>query len=243
MTPDMKFEGLLVSRDIHVLKEMTRIMEDLSIDVDLCMFSNRALDILGKREIDLLVIDCEDHGSASEILGALGSLSGSRRITTLAIVNGGIPGEPIRAGAHVVVQKPLSDNFQVEFRDLVYARMVAERRQQHRYAVRWLVAAKDMNGNPVQVTVTDLSEAGIGFSFAGRVSAGDRLKLRVMLTGANQIIQFDARAVWTLRSNIAGAEIVSISAADSDVLRKWLKQKHEVKNAATQQPNCQLSGV
>jgi hypothetical protein len=36
MTPDMKFEALLVSQDLQVLQRTVETMEDLSIDVDIC---------------------------------------------------------------------------------------------------------------------------------------------------------------------------------------------------------------
>jgi hypothetical protein len=62
MTPDMKFEALLVSRNLHTPKGVLETLEDFSIDVDICMSSMRAVDVLSKLNVDLVVIDCENNG-------------------------------------------------------------------------------------------------------------------------------------------------------------------------------------
>jgi hypothetical protein len=232
MTPDMKFEGLLVSRDLQVLKAMSGILDDLSIDVDICMTPSRTLDVLGKRDIDLLVVDWDVDTGSPEIIRAIRNTV-CRRVTVAAIVGRSRSGElAIQAGVHAVIQKPLWSASKCEFHTFAYSRMVAERRQQARYSVRWLVAAKDMSNRPVPVTLTDISAAGLGLLFTGKLVVGDLLKFQLFLPGTNYIIRCEARVVWTLRGRVAGAEFENISAVDSSVLHKWLQQKHQVKDLA-----------
>jgi len=128
-----------------------------------------------------------------------------------------------------------------EFRKRVYSRMLAERRQQPRHAVRWLVAAKDVNDVVVPVTLMDISEAGIGIFFTGKLVAGDLLQFKLLLPDANHAdakhaIQFDARIIWTLPGNAAGAEFESISVADASLLHKCLQQELQVKELACLRP-------
>lgn len=228
MTPDMKFEGLLLSPDVQVLREISDIMEDLSIDIDVCMHPSRAVDVLAKRDLDVLVVDWKDK-SSSDVVRTVRNGACSKT-TIAALVYRGIGGDlAIQAGAHAVIEKPLSGHSKYKFLSLVYSRMVAERRRSHRYAAKWLVAAKDENDRPVAVTMTDISETGIGLS-SSNVLAGDLLKFRVSLSGANQIIQFEARVVWAIPGNVAGAEFVNISVAHSEVLHKWLEQQCHIKN-------------
>jgi PleD family two-component response regulator len=78
MTLDMKFEGLLVSRDLDVLREMSAILDDLSIDVDVCMLPSRALDVLAKRDLDLVMVDWENENGGSDIVGQLGTAFAAR---------------------------------------------------------------------------------------------------------------------------------------------------------------------
>jgi hypothetical protein len=119
--------------------------------------------------------------------------------------------------------------------------MIAERREYPRHAVRWLVAAKDLNDSSVPVTVTDISATGIGLFFTGTIAVGDVLKFRLLLPDTNYIIQCKVRIVWTLRGNIGAAEFENISAPDSDVLNKWLRQRHARKGTCL--PPASVHGV
>jgi len=236
MTPDMKFEALLVSQDLQILQRTLETMEDLSIDVEICMSAPRAVDLLTRHIVDLVVLDCTEGNSAAEVAKTISTSEGCLKTTIAALVDGPFSGKLItEAGAHVLIQKPLSNNFESDFRNLVYSRMVWEWRQHPRYAVRWLVAARDQNDRPVPVTMEDISRAGVGLSFVGNLFVDDILTFRLLLPGTNHIIRFDARVLWRLRDNRAGAEFVNISTVDADVLGNWLQSRHKFKNADVQQ--------
>lgn len=109
------------------------------------MSPSSALDVLGKRDIDLLVVDWDENNQGPEIVKTIKNRV-SRRVTIAAVVDPSRCGnDAIQAGAHAVIQKPLGSTSKWEFRTFAYSRMVAERREQPRYAVRWLVSAKDLN--------------------------------------------------------------------------------------------------
>lgn len=236
MTPDMKFEALLISQNLQVLKGVLETMEDLSIEVDVCMSPSRAADLLTTRNVDLVVIDCDKGSGVAEVAKTLGSSGICRKTTIAALVDGPTAGKQlIQEGAHALIQKPLTSNFKNDFRKLVYSKMVREWRQQPRYGVSWLVAAKDTNDRPVPVTMTDISRAGVGLCFTGELLVDDILTFRLLLTGTNQIIQFDARILWTLPDNRAGAKFVRISTVDADVLHGWLQSRHSAKKPTTEQ--------
>jgi hypothetical protein len=236
MTPDMKFEALLVSPNLHILKGVLETLEDLSIDVDICMSPTRAVDVLTKRNVDLVVIDYDKDSGAAEVARTPGSSNGCLNTTIAALVDGPFAGKQItEAGAHVLIQKPLTSSFRSDFRKLVYSRMVWEWRKQPRYAVRWLVTAKDANDKSVPVTIKDISRAGVGLSFVGKLHVNDVLTFRVTLPGTNRMIQFEAYILWTLHDNLGGAELVKISKVDSDVLHEWLQSKHKIKKLPSEQ--------
>ena len=153
MTPNLSFESLLVSQDVQVLRSMSRIMEDLSIQVDVCMLSSRARDLLGKRDIDLLVVDWDTKGGPD--LVKTKSRTAGREMTIVAVVNQVIAGDlALQAGAHTVIYTPFTTKSNAEFRSHVYFRMVTERRRRHGDVITSLVAAADLDGNPVPVTMT-----------------------------------------------------------------------------------------
>jgi DNA-binding response OmpR family regulator len=107
MTLNHTFEGLLVSQDVQLLRGMSGMMEDLSIQVDVCTLSSRANDLLEKREIDLLVVDWDTTGG-SDLVRTISNTTG-RQMTIVAIVDQVIAEDlAIQAGAHAVVYKPLT---------------------------------------------------------------------------------------------------------------------------------------
>jgi hypothetical protein len=236
MTPDMKFEALLISQDLQVLQKTVETMEDLSIDVDICGSPSRALDLLTRRNFDLVILDYDEGNGTAEIAKTLSKSGGRLKTTITALVDGSFSGKQItEAGAQILIQKPLTDNFKSYFRTLVYSRMVREWRRHPRYAVRWLVAAKDSKDRPVPVTMENISRAGVGLSFVGKLLVDDILTFRLLLPGTNQIVRSDARVLWRLRDNRAGAEFVNMSTVDADVLDTWLQNRHRVKNGGIQQ--------
>jgi PilZ domain len=236
MTPDMKFEALLVSQDLQVLQKTLETMEYLSIDVDICGSPSGALDLLTRRNVDLVILDYDEGNGTAEIARTVSKPGGCLKTTIAALVDSSFSGKQItEAGAHVLIQKPLTNNFNSYFRTLVYSRMVREWRRHPRYAVRWLVAAKDSNNRPVPLTMEDISRAGVGLSFVGKLLVDDILTFRLLLPGTNRIIRFVARVLWKLRDNRAGAEFVNISTDDADVLDTWLQSRHRVKSGGIEE--------
>ncbi len=239
MTPDMRFEALIVSHNLQILRGMSEIMCDLSIDLDLCMMPSRAVELLAKRDLDLLVIDYEKENGTSELVKSLGSLA-VRKMTVAALVDGSSLGEQARqAGVHALVPKPLTSQSRTDFRYQVYSRMIHEWREQPRYGVNWLVAATDAGDRPVPVRLIDITEKGVGLLYTGDLPVGEVLKFKLLLPGTNQFVRFDARVLWTL-TNRAGAEFVIISADHTAVLRKWLQSRYQVNKPYTQSATCSL---
>lgn len=232
-----KFESLLISRDAHIVRGMTRIMDDLLIQTDVCMMSSEVLERLKRRDIDLLVIDWDATG-AEEMLRTIRKAVGRRMTIAAVMAPSLIEDIAIQAGVDGIIHKPLTSISRVEFHCHVYHRMVGERRQERRYVIKWLVAVTDLAGNFVPITMTDISEVGIGLCFVGQLSPDDVLKFRVELPGTNHIIHFNARVVWKLDNQTAGAEFIQISPGDSAVLRDWLRERNPVPHSA-EQPQVQ----
>jgi CheY-like chemotaxis protein len=228
MTATIKFEALIVSKNLAVLREVLEILEDLSAKVDVCMSPARAVDILHTRNVNLLVLDCDLGNGAAEIMKQSGKLKTCRPMSIVALVDDVVSGKDIiQAGANVLIFKPLTRWSRNDFCKHVYARMVKEWHLGNRYAVRLTVVAKDAKGRSVPITITNISKGGIGMSHCGGLLVADILHCRLCLPGTTQIIEFDARVRWTTRDDKAGANFATISALDDAVLCKWLQQKRQ----------------
>lgn len=241
MTVGMKMEGLIVSQDVRVQREMSEIMDELSIRAEVCMLPARAIDVLAKRSFDVLVLDLNLRGSEEIRRKVQDSQVDSRMIVAL-LTDPAAARPSIPAGAHVILLNRLSDNSRNDFRNLVYSKMVHEWRKEPRFAVRWLVAARNANNQPVQLTMLNISQGGIGLFFTEKLVQGDLLKFKLLLPETSQIIQFEARVMWILQNGFAGAEFESISRADSDLLRNWLVQKNQAEKVASYEMNLPPAG-
>jgi hypothetical protein len=110
-----------------------------------------------------------------------------------------------------------------------YSRMLIDHRRNARYSVMLPVRATDENDRSIEVTVTDIGDAGIGLSSDQKLAIGQTLALRLLLPGEKKEIYIQARVLWTRQHGTAGCEFVRIPPVDLSVLQDWLKARFHVK--------------
>jgi PilZ domain-containing protein len=225
VTQDMAFECLLVSGDFQIFGTISRILRSLSICTRVCLSPSKALNLLREGETDLIVIDWEDSGPASELLGAIGQSSRKQKPTIVAIsaLDRPIP------GAHVVLHKPVTAESGLDSLKAAYCRMVQEHRRHTRYALMTSVKAKAENDRTVPLTVTDIGDGGVGLRTTEKLATGNLLSFHLPLPGAKKEIYLEARVLWTREYGAVGCEFVRIPPVDLQVLHGWLKSKSQIK--------------
>jgi response regulator RpfG family c-di-GMP phosphodiesterase len=230
MTPEMVFECLIVSEDRQVLSLMNSALERLSIDVETCASPAEGLGLLAKRDIDLVVCDCKGTPTEVKLLnGVLNPDNKKRKPTVLTVVDGpflalGAKG----AAAHVVIEKPLTHESSAQGLKTAYSRMVREARRNPRRAIMRRVLAKNRRGELIQITITDVSEQGIGLFSKHNLVVGDFLSFDLALPNAERSLRAEIRLLWS-RHNLAGADFERISIADRQFLHAWFasREKHD----------------
>ncbi len=226
MTPDMVFECLLVSQDTDVLCAMDRLLERLSIRTSVCMTPSRALELLPERNADLIVLDWEDDRAAAELLRKIWSFEGRRKPTIVVI---SALNRPI-AGVNVVLRKPFSVECAEKSLKNAYSSMVRDHRRYARYALMSPVVAKDQNNRSVGITITDVSQGGLGLCTKKSLLAiGDVLTFDLLLPGAERVIHIQVRVFWTRTHGVAGSELFRILPADFAILQHWLEGRCRIK--------------
>ena len=224
MTPDMAFEGLLVSGNPEVLCNMSRVLRDLSISTNVCLSSSKAVDMLKAGSADLVVIDWEGADS-SELLEKIWESPLPQKPTIIAL---SLLDQPIR-GAHATLQKPLTAESATKSLKDAYSRMLMDHRRNARYAVRLPVRATDQSDRIIEVMVTDIGGGGIGLRADQKLGIGETLALRLLLPGATREIYIQTRVRWSGQHGAVGCEFVRIPPVDLDMLHDWLKARVRVK--------------
>jgi CheY-like chemotaxis protein len=229
MTPDMAFEGLLVSSNPEVLCSMSRVLRDLSISTNLCLSSSKAVDMWKEGRTDLVVIDWEGDAS-SELLQKIWTSPRRQKPTIVAL---SLLDQPVR-GAHATLKKPVTTELATKSLKDAYSRMLIDHRRNARYAVMIPVRATDENGRNAEVIVTDIGDGGIGLSTEQRLAIGETLAFRLSLPAARKEIYIEARVLWTRNNGAVGCEFVRIPPVDLGILHDWLKARLRVKKPLIQ---------
>jgi PilZ domain-containing protein len=229
MTPDMRFECILVTQDPRVFSPLSRILRDLSIYTDVCLSPSKAFHSLSKGSTDLLVIDWEEEASP-HLLHQIWKSGNWQKLTIVAISS-----QDCRtAGVHIVLAKPVTEESGRKSMKAAYCRMLLDYRRHARCALMQSVIATDDRNRTVPVTIVDIGDGGVGMSSKAQFTTGDRLSFRLMLPGAIRDISVQARVLWTREFGRVGCEFLRIPPVDVNILYDWLKGKLQVKMPLTE---------
>lgn len=222
MTADMAFECVLVSRDPNVVSTVNRVLNDLAIQTRHCLTPSRALQVLGQGSTDLVVVDCDEKDSASELLNEIPYRRGKQTVVAVSSLDQRFP------HTDFVLRKPMTFESGVQSFRLVYSSMLRDYRRHTRYAVMIPVIARNRN-RLLPITITNIGDGGVGLSTAEEVGLGDVLSFPLLLPDARRAISIEARVLWRRDYGMLGCEFVRIPPLDLDILHDWLKLKCQIK--------------
>jgi CheY-like chemotaxis protein len=219
----MAFECLLISRDANVVCMVNKLLDNLSINTNICLSSSKALDQLTQGSADLVIVDWEDD--SAELIGNIRKSRGWQKPTVLAVspANGPV------LGADVLLRKPVTLEECAKSLRAAYSRMMYDYRRHCRYAVMSTVRATDEGGRLVDVTVTDIGDGGVGLRTKEDLKLGDTLSFRLSLPDTSRAILIEARVQWTRQYGAVGCEFLRIPPVDLNILHDWLTRKNKVK--------------
>jgi CheY-like chemotaxis protein len=223
MTPEMAFECLLVTPDPAVFSTMEGILQDFSIATKVCPYPSNAANLLKEGSTDLIVIDLEAENS-SEFLRQIGTRTWQK--PTVLCVSAA---DSVVPGVHVVLQKPVTRESGLTSLKAAYSRMVRDYRKHTRFAVMKQVTAAEDDRRPLQVTVTNIGEGGVGVTSVDTLRIGGILSFRLRLPELTNEISVQARVLWTRPYGAAGCEFVHIPPFDLQLIHAWLDSRYRIK--------------
>jgi PilZ domain-containing protein len=224
MTPEMRFECVLVSTDPAVLGTMDAILRDFSICSSVCQDPLKTGNWLGEGSTDLVVVDL-DAVKSSDLLRNLGLSQPRQKPTVLAIS----ATELAVPGVDVMVRKPVTLESGIRSVKAAYSRMLQDFRKHTRFALMTPVLATDENSRHVSLTVTNIGEGGVGLTTKEKLAIGSTLCFRITLPGLENEISIRARVLWTRQYGIAGCEFVHMPPFDVQLFHAWLESRYRIK--------------
>jgi DNA-binding response OmpR family regulator len=219
----MALVTLLLSRDEDVIRVFRRALDDLAVELEVCTRADAALDRMGSRRFDAVIVDCDDLALGVEVLGSVAKTSSNKRVIALSVINGITSmREAFELGAHFVLEKPLTVERAGRSMRAALGFMYAEQRRYFRFPVQCTVALKFPRGNPANCTSTNISEGGLAVQLDGIAVPRDHMDLRFRLPGMAEPVEAKGEFAWTDGRGNAGIRFLHLSTDSRRTLMRWL---------------------
>src|SRR6267154_5127305 len=107
MKTSVRLDGLLCTSDQQVLSVMRTALDTFSIDTQVCVELESAVDAITHRRLDTVIVDWNASSNPARVLRATRGSSWNSKSTILAMVNAESEMHTaLRAGANFLIHKP-----------------------------------------------------------------------------------------------------------------------------------------
>ncbi len=222
----MNLDSLLISRDAGLLGLLRPTLEKMSVNVEVCAESRRALDLLAKRKFDAVIIDCDDMQNGVAVLRDVRSTQSNSKSVAFAVLNGKTTTqEAFQHGANFVLQKPLTPIHATRCFNAALNFMVRERRRYFRYPVEIPVRVTVGQNPELTATSTNLSEGGIAIRTTARLLKDKEAALRFTLPASSISLELKGQIAWNDGTGQVGIRFVQVPQSSQYQLEKWLTDR------------------
>ena len=219
MKAAIALNGMFLCKDTELLCMMNRILDDLAIEIVLCLDSAHAMKAIEERVLDCVIIEwCPD---AFRVIQELRRSELNRQSFTIALVG---TAEEMNAafnvGAAIVMQKPGTSEHALRCMRAAYGTMIRQRRSAFRTIVR--IPAEGRKGSlSFSATILDLSHSGMCLHTETEIAVRDSVQINFALPDSTSLIRTIGRVIW-VKHNRAGIKFSSVPPEDFIVLKTHL---------------------
>src|SRR5271166_1521120 len=171
----MALTSLLVCADADSVLVLSRILQELGIEVESCGDLNAAGERIGERRYDAVLVDFAQEAAAIDLIGRVRSSAQHQDSVVVAIVDGAYPvGEVFAKGASFVLYKPISRERAEHSLQAARSLIRSERRVQTRGPLHAKTSIAYAAVENAPVTIFDLNESGLGMRAQDKLPPGGR---------------------------------------------------------------------
>lgn len=214
----------LVMKDGDLIEQLPALLGSRDNDVSVCHDGNLALALIARQHFDGIFVDWDGLNTAAQLVGAIRQ-SNSHHGTVCCAVTGNhkVEMEAFRAGATLVLSRPLSADRSRKTLEIARRLMLRERRRSYRqnalFGIRLRTPEREMNGTSVNI-----SEGGMCVCFPELLVPGQPVQLQFQLPEHSMQHSISARVIWSAGER-AGLEFVTVSRLSRAVLTDWLAEQ------------------
>ena len=224
MARNMVLTSLVVCRDAQAVQVLSRILENLGIEVESCPDLRMARARIEDRHFNALLVDCQPEPAAGELIALARNTPANKTIVAIAMVSGQNQVRDIFSkGANFILYKPISRERAANSMQAARSLMQSERRIRPRIPLHTNTNIAFAGKEDVPAALMDLSEKGIAFQSDGKLPPYCKVYFQFALSGNTSLIQFSGEVMWQDSSGRVGIRFAQVPQSSRRVLNDWLK--------------------
>ena len=224
MLEGMNLSSLLVCADEASVEVLNRVLEELGIQVELCVEVARAAVRLAQQRFDLIILDCQTQADVTALLHESRSSRLNDASLAVAVVTGQ---ENIREifslGVNFVLYKPVSYERALSSLRAAQSVLYRDKRRKTRAPVHTHATIDYAGGEQAKATLVNLAEEGMAVNFGKRLPPTCKVYFQFQLPGQTANVRLSGQVVWQDWNGRAGIQFVDVPQTSRRVLQEWLK--------------------
>ncbi|MBS1853508.1 MAG: PilZ domain-containing protein [Acidobacteria bacterium] len=219
----MALTSLLVCADSKARQVLTRVLQDLGIQVEPCPDAGSAASRLQGAHFDAVVLDCADEAAALDVIGKVRSDPSHRAALLVALVESENNVRQIFAqGANFLLYKPISAERASSSLRAARGLMRREKRRARRVRVHGQAAIAYSNREDVSATLLNVSEEGIAIQAEGKLPPKCKVYFEFMLPGNAATVRLSGEVSWQDAAGRVGIRFADVPKTSRRILMDWL---------------------
>jgi hypothetical protein len=184
----------------------------------------KALELLGSRQFDAIVLDYRADQSSEEFLAQLRQSDKNRAAMLVAIVDSEFNARPVFGlGANFVLYRPLSsERTRISLR-AARGLMRRERRRAPRKAVGSTTNVAYPGTPEASAVLTDLSDSGTLLQTKNRLPTNCKVYFEFSLPGQKQLVRLSGEVAWQDSSGRTGIRFLDVPQTSRRLMQTWLQ--------------------
>jgi CheY-like chemotaxis protein len=219
----MTLSSLLVCVDEAAVEVLSRALEELSIQVELCPDAVRAAVRLAQERYDLLIVDCAEKSDVVSILHECRSSPANETTLAVVVADQADIREMFSLGVNFVLYRPLSYERVLSSLRAAQAVLYRDKRGQARAAIHAHATIDYAGGEQEKATLVDLSEDGMAVNFGKKLPPASKVYFQFQLPGQTTPVRLSGHVVWQDWNGRAGVQFVDVPKASRRALQEWLQ--------------------
>ena len=220
----MALTSLLVCADAEAVQVLSRVLEDLGIEVESYSDPNSARARIDEQSFNAVIVDCVDEPAAADFITYARKTSRNQSTVIVVMVNGGDTVSDIFAkGADFALYKPISRERAAHSIRAARGLIRHERRIQPRIPVQSRASIAHAGKEDAPATLVDLNEGGLGVRAEDRLPPSCKVYFQFSLPHNDSVVRLAGEVMWQDASGRVGIRFAQIPQGSRKVLQAWVQ--------------------